>query len=106
MELAMTNEVTQSEALKQWWDNAEFKGKEFCELKDNGELVLKKTDAHPERTIATLTPENADAVLKALVDKYPEVEQRGTEIQQEWDTTEDKLKLIGKVSRHREYLMH
>ena len=102
----MINEVTQSEALKQWWNNADFQGKEFCELKENGELVLKKTNVHSERTIAFLTTENADAVLKALIDKYPEVQQKGNEIQQEWDATEDKLKLIGKVSRHREYLMH
>ena len=102
----MTNEVTQTSALKTWWDNADFKGKEFCELKENGDLVLKKTQIHPERTIASITPDNADAVLKALLEKYPEVEQRGKELQQEWDAADDKLKLIGKVSRHREYLMH
>jgi hypothetical protein len=106
MEAVMTNEVTHTNALTDWWSNADFAGKEFCTLNENGDLALKKTDLHPERTIASLTPENADAVLKALVEKFPEVEARGNEVQQEWDAADDKLKLIGKVSRHREYLMH
>jgi len=102
----MTTEVTPTNALQQWWNNADFAGKEFCELKENGELVLKKTNTHPERTIASLTPENVAALSKALIDKFPEVEGRAKELQQEWETTEDKLKLMGKVSRLKDYLLH
>jgi hypothetical protein len=106
MEAVMTNEATQLSTLQSWWETAEFNGKEFCDLKENGDLVLKKTSLHPERIIARLVPENADAVVKALVEKFPEVEQHGKEIQVEWDAAEDKLKLLGKVSRHKDYLLH
>jgi hypothetical protein len=106
MEAVMTNELTQTNALADWWNNADFPGKEFCTLHENGDLALRKTDLHAERTIASLTLDNADAVLKALTEKFPEVEARGNELQHEWDAADDKLKLIGKVSRHREYLMH
>src|SRR4051812_13896431 len=102
----MTQEATYYPALKTWWDNAEFNGKEFCQLKENGELVLKGTPHYPEKVIASLTPENADAVLKALIEKFPEVEGRVKEVETEWNSSEDKLKLIGKVSRTREYLLH
>jgi len=106
MDEVMTTEVIQSDALKELWSNADFAGKEFCELKENGDLVLKKTDTHPERTIASLNPENFLALTKALTDKFPEVEGRLRELEKEWESTEDKLKLIGKVSRFKEYLLH
>ncbi|HRO44007.1 MAG TPA: DUF349 domain-containing protein [Flavipsychrobacter sp.] len=102
----MTTEVSNAEALKQLWSNADLPGKDFFELKDNGDLVLKKTSSHPERIIASLTPENFSALTKALADKFPEVEGRLNELQTEWTTTEDKLKLMGKVSRFKEYLLH
>jgi len=102
----MTTEVTQTDALRQWWDNADFAGKDFCTLKENGDLVLKKTNTHEERTIASLTPENAAALTKALTEKYPEVEGRFKDLALEWEGSEDKLKLMGKVSRLKEYLMH
>jgi len=102
----MTNEITQSNELQNWWSKQQFSGKDYCELNEAGELILKETPFHAGRTIAHLTPDNADAILKALVEKFPEVQQRGNELQQEWESGDDKLKLIGKVSRHKEYLMH
>ncbi len=101
-----TTDITPITSLSTWWNDADFKGKEYCQLKENGDLVLTGTATHKERTIASLTPENAVAVLKALLEKYPEVEARVKELQHEWDAAEDKLKLIGKVSRHKEYLIH
>jgi hypothetical protein len=106
MDEVMTLEVTQTDTLKYWWDNATFSGKEFCELADNGELSLKKTDVHAARVIASLTKENVAALTKALLEKYPEVDARLKELQQEWTSTDDKLKLLGKVSRLKEYLLH
>ena len=101
----MTTQVTQTDTLQTWWDNADFAGKEFCQIKENGDLVLRM-NAHTERTIALLTTENATALTKALTEKFPEVEAKVKELQQEWDTTDDKLKLMGKVSRIKEYLLH
>lgn len=102
----MTTQVISIQALQQWWQDADFPGKEYCELKDNGDLVIRKADTHNERTIASLTLENANALTKALVEKYPEVEGRVKELQQEWEQSDDKLKLMGKVSRLKEYLLH
>lgn len=102
----MNSDVTAVDALKTWWDNADFNGKEFCEVKENGDLVLKKTESHKERTIGTLTPENAAMVTRALLEKFPEVEARVDEVAAEWNASEDRVKLIGKVSRLKEYLLH
>ena len=102
----MTTEVTPIETLSAWWANTDFEGKDFCELKENGELVLKSDGVHPARTIAHLTYENAGAAVKALVEKFPEVLARFKEVEQEWAQTDDKLKLTGKVSRLQEYLLH
>lgn len=102
----MTSEVTQTDALKTWWDTAEFDGKAFCTLKDNGDLVLLKTDAQAERVIATLTKDNATTLTKALVEKFTELQGRVTELQQEWESSDDKMKLMGKVARVKDYLLH
>ena len=102
----MTTEVTPTEALQNWWAETEFPGKSYCELRENGELILKSDGVHPQRTLAHVTLENADAAVKALIEKFPEVESRFRELEQEWHQTEDKLKLAGKVSRLHEYLSH
>jgi hypothetical protein len=106
MEEVMTTDVTPADALRSLWDNADFNGKEFCALKDNGDLVLKKSDSHAERTIGSLTPENVSLVTKALLEKFPEVEARVGEVEAEWNASEDRVKLMGKVSRLKEYLLH
>jgi hypothetical protein len=106
MEATTTQNATPEELLKTWWDGADFKDKNFFSLRENGELVLNAMGEYPERVIATLTPENADAVIKALSDKFPEVENKNKDLQQEWDAAEDKLKLMSKVSRLKDYLKH
>ncbi|WP_276132811.1 DUF349 domain-containing protein [Polluticoccus soli] len=105
MEEIMTQETNQATALTSWWNEASFAGKEMYSLKDNGELVLHMAPGE-ERTVATVTAENADMVLKVLSDKFSEVEGRMKELQTEWDAAEDKLKVLGKVERMREYLKH
>lgn len=102
----MTQEATQTPSLQEWWTNVDERTKQYCSLTTNGELILNKSNSHPERIIATLTLHSADATLKALHDKYPEVEAKINEVAQEWMSTEDKLKLIGKVSRLKDYLAH
>lgn len=102
----MTQDANATSQLQSWWENVVFPGKAFFQLKETGELVLKATDAHPERTITTLTADNADAATKALIEKFPEVEGKVKELQAEWEAADDKLKLMGKLTRTREYLMH
>jgi hypothetical protein len=101
-----TTPAPEENKLKTWWETAGFEGKEFTTLQDDGTLVLNATPFSEARTIGHLTPENADAVTKALSDKYPEATARIKELSDEWDSTEDKLKLSGKVSRTRDYLMN
>jgi len=102
----MTNEMNGSSPLQSWWDNLSFTGKNLYHLRENGELVLQAINNNKERVIANLSIENAEAILKAMTDKFPEVEVRFKELQAEWNTTEDKLKMVGKVERVREYLNH
>lgn len=102
----MTNEETQSNSLQTWWENFDFDGKDYCELKENGELVLKATPLHAKRTLASLNNDIAEAAIKALLEKFPEVEKRVKDILEEWETAEEKLKLVGKVARLKEYLSH
>lgn len=101
----MTNESTPV-TLQQWWDEFNFPSKNLYELKENGDLILKPIGSNKERTLAVLAGDNAEMVMKALLDKFPEVESKVKELQDEWNTADDKLKLVGKVERIRDYLLH
>ncbi len=107
MEAEQTTATAPEEnVLKTWWNSAAFDGKEFTSLQDDGTLVLNATPFSEQRSLGQLTPENAEAFTKALSEKFPEVSARVKELSGEWDGTEDKMKLHGKVSRTRDYLMH
>ncbi|HTN47235.1 MAG TPA: DUF349 domain-containing protein [Flavipsychrobacter sp.] len=106
-ETAVTNNALEVQTrLQEWWTNANFNNKEYCDLKGDGTLVLKASAHQQERAISHLTLENAEHAIKALVEKYPEVEGRVNEVNAEWDAAEDKLKLLSKVSRLKDYLQH
>lgn len=102
----MTQEANVLPALLRWWEEAGITGKQYCTLKETGELILNAIAAYPGRTIGTLTDDNAATAVKALQDRFPEVEAKVSELQAEWDATEDKQKLVSKLSRVREYLLH
>lgn len=102
----MTNVVNQTNQLITWWENVNFPEKQFCHLLEDGSLLLKKTENYPEKVLITLTIEQADAALKALIEKFPEVAARVKDVENELAQTEDKLKLVGKVSRLKDYLLH
>ena len=107
MEAELTNNTPAAAPLKDWWDTVVFEGKDYCQLNDDGNLVLKATPFSEERVLNShLTVENGPAAIKALTDKFPEVAARVTELQQEWDSTDDKLKMVSKVTRTRDYLQH
>jgi len=89
-----------------WWQAATFEGKEFCTLKETGELLLKATPHQPERVIATITAETAEPAIKALVEKYPEVKAKVQELEEEWSKAADKIKLLSKVGRTKDYLLN
>ncbi|MGN6567785.1 MAG: DUF349 domain-containing protein [Flavipsychrobacter sp.] len=101
----MTNDVNQL-TLHDWWEQISFQGKELFTMKDNGELLLQALDSTKERTVASLNTSNADTVLKALRDKFTELAAKVKELENEWVSAADKLKLAGKVERLKDYLQH
>jgi hypothetical protein len=105
MEENMVQENSQTTSLQSLWNQTDFSGKAAYRLSDDGAIVLTEKTGK-ERTIGTLAPDSAEAVIKALRDKYTEVEAKVSELKTEWDASEDKLKLIGKVERMKDYLNH
>lgn len=101
----MTQESNQS-TLSSWWENVTIDSKELFALQENGELILKGYQNYKERPVATLNADNPEMVFKLLVDKFPEIETKVTELVTEWNAETDKLKLIGKLERMKEYLHH
>lgn len=102
----MTQENNTQTTLSEWWEQLSFDHKSLYTLNEQGELLLSAYHDYKERSVGSLTIENADVVFKLLVDKFPEVEAKVTELTDEWNAEEDKLKLIGKVERTKEYLNH
>lgn len=102
----MTQEGNEVSTLQAWWNDTDFSGKELFELKENGELHIKPVRKGRDRMIGSLTTENAGIVLKALMDKFQEVEAKVKELKTEWEQSVDKLKLLGKVERTKDYLHH
>ena len=91
-------------SLQQWWESAAFEGKEHTSLSQDGHLVLNASGSMPSRNLAHLKAENADATVKALKEKFAEVEGRMGELGEEWDKAEDKNKLLSKTSRMYDYM--
>jgi hypothetical protein len=100
-----TTDATPKPTVHEVWAQHHFEGKEFCQINDSGEIVLLAAVGSPERVLATLTPENMVSVTQALADKFKEVVSKVYELDQEWQQTEDKLKLNGKVIRLKDYLL-
>jgi hypothetical protein len=103
MEETKTQEATSS-TLQSWWEAISFPGKERYNLTDTGALTVTQNDK--ERTIANLTAGNSEATYKQLTDKYAELSSKVEEVSTEWDKTEDKGKLAGRVERLRENILH
>jgi hypothetical protein len=93
-------------AAPSWWEELSFEGKEFTELQPDGTLMLKATPFAPERPLQVIYPDTATAVIRALQEKFSDVEARVQEVASEWAAAEDKTKLSSKVVRAREYLLH
>ncbi|MES2703401.1 MAG: DUF349 domain-containing protein [Bacteroidota bacterium] len=90
--------------LNSWWEAQAFAGKELYKIDDAGALTLTAHSNIKERVVANITAENADAVVKNLIEKFEAVEARVKEMEVEWLAAEDKLKLSDKVGHLKEYL--
>ena len=95
----------QNTDLIKWWDELSFDGKDLYKLDETGTLTLLQGNTLKERVIAELSLENAGAVVKALREKYTEVENMVKEMEVEWIAAEDKMKLADKVAHIKE-LVH
>ena len=102
----MTQDNNQATTLSAWWEQLSFDHKSLFTLNEHGELLLKEYPNYKQRPVGTLTVDNADMLFNLLVEKFPEVEGKVTELVAEWNAEEDKLKLLGKVERIKEYLNH
>ena len=89
-----------------WWNEQSFPGKELYRLDESGALILSSNNTVRERTVATITPENGDLVVKTLVEKFAEVEAKVKEVEIEWIAAADKLKMADRVTQLNEYLRH
>lgn len=105
-EITQQHETPAQPTLQSWWESVSFSGKENYTLGNDGQLLQKAIGSLKERTISTLSIDTAEITLKALKDKFSEVENKFKELLNEWESTEDKLKLIGKVERMKDYLQH
>jgi hypothetical protein len=94
----MTQQGNLSEFLS-WWNEFNFPGKELFTLQESGELIVHPFSGNKERVIAIINEDNAMASVKALSDKFSELELKLQELATEWECTEDKLKLIPKIDR-------
>ena len=81
----------QNSDLIAWWNEQSFPAKELYKLDETSKLILCANNTVTERVIADITPENADAVIKNLIEKFEAVEARVKEVEIEWLATEDKL---------------
>lgn len=99
-----TNSTTAAtDQLKQWWDAKLFDGKEFCSVDDNGALTVQPFG---DKIITVLNHITGDAVIQNLIDKYVDLTKQLNELTAEWAESEDKLKLMGKLNRLRDYMGH
>jgi len=90
--------------LTAWWNEQSFTGKELYTLDESGTLTLRANNKIRERVIATISAENADTVMKNLLEKYDQVEARVKEVEIEWIAAIDKHSMVEKVAQLKEYL--
>jgi len=94
----MTQQGNLSEFLS-WWNEFNFPGKELFTIQESGELIVFPFAGNKERVIAIINEDSAMATVKALSDKFAELEHKLQELAIEWNITEDKIKLTAKLER-------
>lgn len=93
--------ATAPDLFKEWWDAKTFEGKEYCSVDENGAL---KVAPFNEKTVTVLNHITGDAVIQSLLDKFKDLSRQMTELGKEWGETEDKIKLMSKVGKLRDYI--
>ncbi len=74
-------------------------------MRADGMLMLRATAISPEHELQPIQAATAPAIVAALREKFKEVEMKVRELASEWQLTEDKKKLSGRVERIRDYLL-
>ncbi len=90
--------------LGAWWNEQSFAGKDLFKLEEDGSVTLSANNNIKERVIATVSAENAETVVKNLVEKFEQVEARVKEVEVEWVAAEDKHTMSEKIGQLKEYL--
>lgn len=103
MESNLNEEIT----VSQLWQDVNFDGKQHYMLNDQDELILNM-DALPSGGvfISKLSPATFQTTIAALQQKFQEIQKDVATIEQEWIQNEDKLKLVGKIEKTKDYLLH
>jgi len=88
------------------FENLNFEGKIFCYLKEEDQLQLKATKYSAERNLGKLDMQNPLEEIKPFIAKFKELKDQVNDLEKEWDSTEDKLKLDHKIHKVKDVLLH
>ena len=90
--------------VQSWWNELSFDGKESFTLTEDGKLLLHAGQEGKERLIAEVSEENHATVLDPLKEKYAQLQTRTAELINEFQASEDKLKLADKIQSLKQQL--
>jgi hypothetical protein len=71
---------------------------------ENNEVILSATKWFDSRVLTTVDDKNKDGIIGHLTDKYTEIANETMVLKAEYINSTDKLKMAGKINRHRTYL--
>ena len=72
-------------------------------IRDN-QVIIPASDWFEERSIGELQEQNQQHLISAMQDRFQESVQKMEELQKEFDSSEDKIKLAGKLARTKMYI--
>ncbi|MCB0699558.1 MAG: DUF349 domain-containing protein [Chitinophagales bacterium] len=102
----MNQDSNQSPDLGTWWEQQDFAGKDLFELANGTDVLLKAIGDRKERTMGSFSAESPDTLFNLLTEKFTEIKGKVDELETEYKAEEDKLKLLGKLERTKEYIYH
>jgi Domain of Unknown Function (DUF349) len=76
---------------------------EFYSIEEN-QVVLHATKWFDKRVVTSIEEKNKEATLGFLQDKFVEIEKDTMVLKAEYIIAEEKVKLAGRIQRHRQYL--
>lgn len=96
------NEVV---TVSELWNQASIQDKHLYRLNENDELLLIASGNTPETTICRLSADTFHTTIETLQQKFREITDNINNLQDEWEHTEDKTRLYGKLDKTRDYLL-